>query len=101
APAWPWDPHERFDILGWTQRPPWLPPESACIGPARGGSIQRLFESNREHRNKSMIAALLVFALSQGDIRPGTLPPEAEMADRSSIIGSTAGSGFLPDAGGL
>ena len=48
-----------------------------------------------------MIAALFICALCQANVRPGTLPPEAELSDRSSIIGSTAGLGFLPDAGGL
>jgi hypothetical protein len=48
-----------------------------------------------------MIALVLLCAWGQGTARPGTLPPEAELADRSSIIGMANGLTFSPELGGL
>ena len=46
-----------------------------------------------------MITALLLCVVAQADVRPGTLLPESELHDRTSIVGSTAGLGFDPDKG--
>ncbi|HLK17061.1 MAG TPA: hypothetical protein VKT78_19810, partial [Fimbriimonadaceae bacterium] len=48
-----------------------------------------------------MIPSLLLLAMTQGDVRPNTLPPMAELKDETSFLGSIAGISFSPDYGGL